>query len=104
MATKAKTSKSSTSTRKRSTAQNKRVKSQNKSGLIFKNGTYDVLKALAQVWLPALATLWVTISLIWSLPLTSEIEKTVTAIIVFLNTILGLTVSKASSDYHKGDA
>lgn len=104
MATKAKTSKSSTSTRKRSTAQNKRVKSQNKSGLIFKNSTYDILKAIAQIWLPAIATLWVAISLIWNLPLSDQIEQTITAVIVFLDTILGLTVSKASSDYHKGDA
>lgn len=74
------------------------------TGLIFKNKTYDILKFIAQVILPAIATLWVAISTIWSLPLADQIEQTITAIIVFLDMILGLTLTKASSDYHKGDA
>lgn len=94
----------STKKTKRATTQKKAVSAQNKSCLIFKNSTYDILKAIAQIWLPAIATLWVAISLIWNLPLSDQIEQTITAVIVFLDTILGLTVAKASSDYHKGDA
>ena len=71
--------------------------------LIFKNETYDVLKFIAQIVLPAVATLWVAISTIWNLPLGDQIEGTITAVVVFLDTILGLTLAKASSDYHKGD-
>ncbi len=71
--------------------------------LIFKNKTYDVLKFIAQIVLPAVATLWVTISTIWNLPLGDQIEGTITAVVVFLDTILGLTLAKASSDYHRGD-
>lgn len=100
----AKTTKVSTKKTKRATTQKKAVSTQNKSCLIFKNSTYDILKAIAQIWLPAIATLWVAISLIWNLPLSDQIEQTITAVIVFLDTILGLTVAKASSDYHKGDA
>lgn len=74
------------------------------TGLIFKNKTYDVLKFIAQIVLPAVATLWVAISTIWQLPLSDQIEGTITAVVVFLDTILGLTLAKASSDYHKGDA
>ena len=73
------------------------------TGLIFKNKTYDILKMIAQIVLPAVATLWVAISTIWNLPLADQIEQTITAIIVFLDMLLGLTLAKASSDYHKGD-
>lgn len=102
--TMAKTTKVSTKKTKRNTSGIKGTRKQNKSGLIFKNSTYDILKVIAQIWLPAIATLWVAVSLIWNLPLSDQIEQTITAIIVFLDTILGLTVTKASSDYHKGDA
>lgn len=74
------------------------------TGLIFKNKTYDILKMIAQIVLPAIATLWVAISTIWNLPLADQIEQTITAIIVFLDMLLGLTLTKASADYHKGDA
>lgn len=74
------------------------------TGLIFKNKTYDILKFIAQIVLPAIATLWVAISTIWQLPLADQIEGTITAVIVFLDTLLGLTLAKASADYHKGDA
>lgn len=100
----AKTTKVSTKKTKRNASGMKGARKQIKSGLIFKNSTYDILKAIAQIWLPAIATLWVAISLIWNLPLSDQIEQTITAVIVFLDTILGLTVAKASSDYHKGDA
>lgn len=74
------------------------------TGLIFKNKTYDTLKFIAQILLPAIATLWVAISTIWQLPLADQIEGTITAVIVFIDTLLGLTLAKASSDYHRGDA
>lgn len=80
------------------------TKKKQANGLIMKNSTYDTLKFIAQILLPAIATLWVAISTIWSLPLGDQIEGTITAVIVFLDTILGLTLAKASSDYHKGDA
>lgn len=74
-----------------------------RTGLIMKNKTYDTLKFIAQILLPAIATLWVAISTIWNLPLGKEIEQTITAIVVFLDAVLGITLAKASSDYHKGD-
>lgn len=74
-----------------------------RTGLIMKNTTYDKLKFLAQILLPSIATLWVAISTIWNLPLGNEIEQTITAIVVFLDAVLGITLAKASSDYHKGD-
>ena len=70
----------------------------------MKNSTYDKLKFIAQILLPAIAALWAAISAIWNLPLADQIEQTITAVIVFLDMVLGLTLTKASADYHKGDA
>lgn len=111
MATKKTTGGSKTTKAKKATAASKDVKpsvevatTAPKTGLIMKNSTYDKLKFVAQIILPAIATLWVAISTIWNLPLADQIEGTITAVIVFLDTVLGLTLAKASSDYHKGDA
>jgi len=68
------------------------------------NEVYDALKAVAQVWLPAIATLWVAISSIWGLPLANEIEQTITAIVVFMDAVLGIALAKASADYNKKGA
>ncbi len=73
------------------------------NGLIMKNSTYDTLKFIAQILLPALAALWATIATIWDLPLGNQIEQTITAVVIFIDAILGITLAKASADYHKGD-
>lgn len=52
------------------------------------NKMYDVLKNIALVVLPALATLWLTIAKIWGLPYGEEIAATITAIDVFLGALL----------------
>lgn len=52
------------------------------------NNAYDILKKVALIVLPALATLWLTIGKIWGLPYTTEIGATVTAVAVFLGACL----------------
>lgn len=52
------------------------------------NKTYDILKNIALIVLPALATLWITIAKIWGLPYGEEIAATITAIDVFLGALL----------------
>ena len=52
------------------------------------NNAYDILKKVALIILPALATLWLTIGKIWGLPYTTEIGATITAIAVFLGACL----------------
>lgn len=52
------------------------------------NSAYDILKKVALIILPALATLWLTLGKIWGLPYTTEIGATITAIAVFLGTCL----------------
>ena len=65
------------------------------------NKTYDILKLIATIILPALGTLYAAIASIWGLPFGDQVDKTVLAIVVALDTILGITVTKASSDYNK---
>ncbi len=61
------------------------------------NKVYDVLKFIAQIVLPALATFYVTIASLWGLPYPDEISGTVMAIDTFLGAILMIS----SNQYHK---
>ena len=58
------------------------------------NKVYDRLKWVAQILLPALATLYFTISNIWGLPYTEQIVGTITAVDTFLGIILGISTFK----------
>lgn len=55
------------------------------------NDTYDILKKIALIILPALATLWLTLGKIWGLPYTTEIGATITAVAVFLGACLEIS-------------
>ena len=57
----------------------------------MKNSTYDILKWVALVVLPALGTLYFAISNIWNLPYGEEIVGTITAIDTFLGALLGIS-------------
>lgn len=59
--------------------------------MIFKNSTYDILKWVAQLLLPALATLYFALASIWGLPYGEQIVGTITAIDAFLGIILGIS-------------
>lgn len=61
------------------------------------NKVYDVLKYIAQIVLPALATLYFALSKIWGLPYGEEIVGTISAIDVFLGALLGIS----SMNYNK---
>ena len=61
------------------------------------NKAYDVLKFIAQIVLPALATLYLTVANIWGLPYGEEISTTVMAIDTFLGAVLMIS----SSNYNK---
>lgn len=63
----------------------------------FNNKVYDILKYIAQIVLPALATLYFALSKIWGLPYGEEIVGTISAIDVFLGALLGLS----SMNYNK---
>lgn len=62
------------------------------------NKTYDLLKEIAQIWLPALATLYFTLASIWGFPYAEQIVGTISAIDVFLGAILKISTIQ----YNKG--
>lgn len=62
------------------------------------NKVYDVLKFIAQIVLPALATLYVTIASLWGLPYPDEISGTVMAIDTFLGALLMISSNKYYND------
>ena len=62
------------------------------------NKVYDILKYIAQIVLPALATLVITIFTIWNLPYGEAIAGTIMAVDAFMGAILMLESKK----YHNG--
>lgn len=56
--------------------------------LILPDKVYDILKWIVILFLPASATLYNTLALIWKLPYAEEITKTITAIVTFLGAVL----------------
>lgn len=60
--------------------------------MIFKNEKiYTFLKYLVLIGLPAINALWLSISQIWSLPYGEPISLTITAINVFIGTLIGVS-------------
>lgn len=55
------------------------------------NKTYDVLKWIAQILLPAIGTLYFAIASIWGLPYAEQIVGTITAVDAFLGALLGIS-------------
>lgn len=58
------------------------------------NKTYDILKWIVVIVLPAAATLYAALGGIWGLPLVTEITGTITAVDTFLGAVL--MISSAS--------
>lgn len=58
------------------------------------NKTYDILKFVAQIILPAAGTLYFALAQIWGLPLGEEIVGTITAVDAFLGAILGISTAQ----------
>lgn len=55
------------------------------------NRTYDVLKWIAQILLPAIGTLYFALSEIWGFPYAEQVVGTITAVDAFLGVILGIS-------------
>lgn len=61
------------------------------------NKTYDILKFIAQIALPAVGTLYFALANIWGFPYGEEIVGTITAVDAFLGAILGISTAKYNS-------
>ena len=58
------------------------------------NRTYDILKYVAQIVLPAIGTLYFALASIWGLPYGEQIVGTITAIDAFLGAVLKISTNK----------
>ena len=55
------------------------------------NKVYDILKWIAQIFLPAWGTLYFALAGIWDFPYAEAIVGTITAVDTFLGIILGIS-------------
>ena len=62
------------------------------------NIVYDVMKWIAQLLLPATATLYFALSQIWGFPYGEQIVGTITAVDAFLGVILGISTMQYRRD------
>lgn len=62
------------------------------------NKTYDVLKYIAQIVLPALGTLYFALAGIWGFPYGEQIVGTITAV----DTFMGVVLKISSDNYYRG--
>jgi len=58
---------------------------------MLSNKVYDVLKWIAQYFLPAVGTLYFALAGIWGLPYGEEVVGTITAVDTFLGVLLGIS-------------
>ena len=56
--------------------------------------TYDILKWIALIVLPAVGTLCFTLASIWGLPYGDQVVGTITAVDTFLGALLGVSNAK----------
>ena len=66
----------------------------------LKDKVYDVLRYVANYVLPGLGTLYFALCQIWGFPYGEQIVGTVTALVTFLNVLLGIS----NSTYNKIEA
>ena len=62
------------------------------------NKLYDVLKYIAQIVLPALATLYFALSKIWGFPYGTEIVGTISAVDAFMGALLKISTDQYNKE------
>lgn len=67
------------------------------------NKVYDILKYIAQIVLPALATLYFALAKIWNFPYGAEIVGTISAVDAFLGALLQISTNKYNSELQPPD-
>lgn len=64
----------------------------------FTNKTYDILKHVAQLVLPAAGTLYFALAGIWGFPYGEEVVGTITAVDAFLGVVLGYSTVRYNKE------
>ena len=62
------------------------------------NKTYDILKYITQIVIPAIGTLYFTLATTWNLPYGTEILGTLTAVDTFLGVCLGISTRRYNDE------
>lgn len=62
------------------------------------NKTYDILKWIAQIVLPALGALYFGLSKIWGLPFGEEVVGTIAVIDTFMGALLGISTAQYNKE------
>ena len=62
------------------------------------NKLYDILKYIAQIVLPAVATLYFALAKIWGFPYGAEIVGTISAVDAFLGALLQISTNNYNKD------
>lgn len=58
---------------------------------VLGNVTYDIAKDFATLWLPAAATLYAGLAIIWGWPFSNEVVGSVALIVTFLGVVLKIS-------------
>lgn len=69
------------------------------SEVTLSNSTYDVLKRVTQVGLPALGTLYSGLAILWGFPNAEQVVGSISLLTVFFGVILGAS----SKSYNSGE-
>ena len=67
------------------------------------NRTYDILKWIALVVIPASATLVLTVGKIWGLPFVTEIPATIMAVDTLMGAILHISAKEYNKENQSGN-
>lgn len=67
------------------------------------NSTYDKLKFIAQVVLPAAGTLYAALAGIWGLPYAEQIVGTIVAVDTFLGVVLKISTYQYTKSLKEGN-
>ena len=62
--------------------------------------TYDILKRVSLIVVPALATFVNAVGIVWGVPYTNEVTATITAFGVFLGAAIGVSSKNYEPDTH----
>lgn len=62
--------------------------------MMFTDKIYNVLKWVAQIFLPAVGTLYFALAATWGLPYAEQVVGTITAADTFLGVLLGISSAK----------
>ena len=70
---------------------------------MMSNKTYDILKEIALIWIPAVSTLYFALAGIWGLPYAEQIVGTLAAVDTFMAVVLKISTNQYNKSMREGD-